>query len=349
MKLFIQVPCLNEEKTLPAVIAELPRAIDGVDEIYTLVIDDGSTDRTAEVAQEIGVDYILKNAGNCGLAQTFAKGIDVCLLLGADLILNTDGDNQYCGANIPQLVAPLLENRADIVIGCRDVANHAEFSGLKKFLHQFGSHVVNRLANVSVPDVTSGFRALNRRAAMHLIMMTMFSYTIEMLIQAGRRGLRLFWVPIQVNPATRPSRLFRSKRHFIIMQIKTILKVYLYYCPMRFFGWLVAFLVTVALLSFARLSYYLWFVDGDFAKFKIGSGLLLLFSLLLAVIFIVSGLLGQIMTGQRYVMEDIRYRIINNQDNQNRLLAEYHLITAPQFFRWKSYQYSPESRQTLST
>ena len=347
MKLFIQIPCFNEEATLPAVISELPRVIDGVDEIYTIVIDDGSTDRTAEVAQEIGVDYILKNAGNCGLAQTFAKGIDVCLLLGADLIVNTDGDNQYFGADIPQLVAPLLENRADIVIGCRDIANHEEFSGLKKFLHQVGSYVVNWLSNVSIPDVTSGFRALNRRAAMHLIMMTMFSYTIEMLIQAGRRGLRLFWVPIQVNPAYRPSRLFRSNSHFIIMQLKTMLKVYLYYCPLRFFSWLVAFLGIVVLLSLARLSYYLLFVGEDFAKFKIGTGLLLLFCLLLAVIFIVSGFLGQIMTGQRYVMEDIRYRILNNQDTQKRLLAEYDLIAAPQFFRWKRYQYSPQPRQTL--
>lgn len=347
MKLFIQVPCFNEEKTLPAVIAELPRAIDGADEIYTLVIDDGSTDRTIEVAQEIGVDYILKNPGNCGLAQTFGKGMDVCLLLGADIIVNTDGDNQYCGADIPQLVAPILENRADIVVGCRDIDNHTEFSGLKKFLHRFGSYAVSRLAKVSIPDVTSGFRALDRRAAMHLIMMTMFSYTIEMLIQAGRRGLRLFWVPTRVNPATRPSRLFRSNSHFIIMQLKTIFKVYLYYCPMRFFGWLVAFLGMVALLSLARLSYFLWFAGEDFAKFKIGTGLLLLLCLLLGVIFIVSGLLGQIMTGQRHVMEDIRYRILNNQDNQKRLLAEYDLITAPQFFRWKSYQYSPPSRQTL--
>ena len=279
LKLFIQIPCHNEQETLPKVIADLPKKIEGIDEIYTLVIDDGSTDRTIEVARGVGVDYVLRNSRNIGLAKTFARGVEMCLSLGADIIVNTDGDNQYVGNDIAKLVIPILKKEAEIVIGCRDIVNHGEFSLTKKLFQKIGSYVVSRLANSKIPDTTSGFRAIVRSAAIQNVVIGNFSYTLEMLIQASRGGLKVSWVPIRVNPQTRPSRLLRSNTHFISNQLKSMFLAYLFYCPMRFFGWLAGISLIFALAGSVRIAYYLWFSAETIQKFKSGTGLFVLFFL----------------------------------------------------------------------
>lgn len=314
MNLFIQIPCYNEEDTLAMVLADLPREIPGIDRIYTIILDDGSTDRTVNVAKESGVDYILSNPVNIGLAQTFFRGIDACLQAGADIIVNTDADNQYQGKDIARLVAPILDGSADIVVGCRDIRNHKEFSRTKKYLQAGGGFVVRNLSGVPVKDVTSGFRAYRKNAAMRLAVMSNFSYTLETLIQAGKNGLAVISVPVGVNPQTRPSRLFRSNSHFILQQIKTIFSAYLFYCPMRFFGALAVLFGAVSVVCMVRLSYYLLWVDPEFVKFKTGTGFLCLFALILTVICIVSGLFGSVLTGLRLLLEDLRYRIRSDSD-----------------------------------
>ncbi|MBW1989023.1 MAG: glycosyltransferase family 2 protein [Deltaproteobacteria bacterium] len=335
MKLFIQIPCYNERDTLPAVLADLPREIDGVDEIYTLVVDDGSTDGTAEKARELGVDFVLQNPGNLGLAQSFVRGMESCLNLGADIIVHTDGDNQYQGADIPRLAAPVLQGEADMVVGCRDISGHPEFSRTKKLLQKLGSAVVRRLSGTGVPDATSGFRAFSRRAALRLCVMNMFSHTLETLIQAGECGLRVAWVPVGTNPKTRPSRLFSSNFQFIKNQLMVLFSSYLFYRPKRFFGLLSAGSGLVALAGSARIAYYLAFAPPDMIKFKTGTGLLVLFALILCVLFAVSGLFASVFTGHRFLLEDIRFRVRAAQPPSASLVDNRDLYAAPEFFRWK--------------
>ena len=334
MNLFIQIPCLNEEKTLPLVVADLPRKIEGIDEIYTLVIDDGSTDSTVEVATNLGVDYIVKNGRNLGLAESYSKGLGACLSLGADIIVNTDGDNQYVGEDIPRLVKPILEQQADMVVGCRDIDGHAEFSRIKKYLQKIGSKVVSRISGTSVPDVTSGFRAISRNAAMKFSIFSKFSYTVDTLIQAGRTGMNVDCIPIRTNPSLRESRLFKSIPGFIIRQLEIMFKVYLFYCPMRFFLWLASISFAVTVLTALRISYFLFFAGSENLKFKEGSGLLLLFSAIVAVLFIVGGLLGSVLSGSRLLMLDIRSRIRNMEIQQNVPLPDLDIVTNSNFFEW---------------
>lgn len=334
MKLFIQIPCLNEERTLPSVIADLPRKIEGIDEIYTLVIDDGSTDKTVEVAKRLGVDYIVRNGRNLGLAKSFSKGLEASLFLGADIIVNTDGDNQYKGADIAKLVKPILERHCDVVVGCRDIDKQGEFSWIKKILERLGSNVVRRLSGTNVPDTTSGFRAISRMAAIRFSIMSSFSYTLEMLIQAGRTGLKLDWVPIRTNPKSRDSRLFRSNVSFIFQQLKTLLIVYIFYCPMRFFNWLASVSFVVSVLMALRIIYFLWLADPTQLKFKTGSGILLLFSSIATVLFFITGLLSSILSGLRFLVIDIRSRTRNIELRQNIIPSDLHIITAPEFFKW---------------
>lgn len=307
MKLFIQIPCFNEEDTLAETIAALPRRIDGVDEIRTLVIDDGSSDRTIETAKRLGIDYIVVNPRNMGLAKTFAAGMDACLHLGADVIVNTDGDNQYRGEGICTLVEPIVLNRCDIVVGCRDIVNHQEFSGTKKFLQVLGSKVVSRLAKLNVPDVTSGFRAFSRRAAMRLCMYSRFSYTLETLIQAGRSNLQVECVASEVNGKRRESRLAKSVRQFVSMQAKTILHVYLVYCPAQFFAALALASMAVSLACAYRVGGFLWFVAPELQKFKTGTGLLLAVSALFGLIFAISSVAGVVIGRLRMLLEENRY------------------------------------------
>lgn len=215
MKLIVQIPCFNEENTLPQTVKDIPRIIPGVDTVEILIIDDGSTDRTVEVAQMLGVDHIVRNKKNQGLARTFRTGLNACLDLGADIIVNTDGDNQYAGADIPKLVQPIIEGRAEIVVGDRRTELQPHFSRSKKALQKLGSAVVRRLSDVDVPDAVSGFRAISRDAALRLNIISPFSYTVEMLIQAGKKHLAVTSVPVGTNPKTRESRLFRSIPKFI--------------------------------------------------------------------------------------------------------------------------------------
>ena len=235
MKLVIQIPCLNEEETLPATIADLPRAIPGISSIEVIVIDDGSTDRTAEVALASGAHEVVRNKRNLGLAASFQRGIETALARGADLIVNTDGDNQYRGADVTALIAPILSGAADIVIGDRRLAERRQFGAIKTRLQQLGSAVVSSLAGVTVPDAVSGFRALSSQAAVRLTILSRFSYTTEMIIQAGNRQMRIESVPVATNRVTRPPRLFKSMRGFIAAQAVTMIRMYAMYRPMRFF------------------------------------------------------------------------------------------------------------------
>ena len=233
-KLIIQIPCLNEEETLAQTLADLPRAIAGVDEIEALVIDDGSTDRTVEIARANGA-AVLSNGVNMGLARSFQRGLDACLRRGADIIVNTDGDNQYCGADIAKLVAPILAGKADIVVGDRQTGTIEHFSPLKRSLQKAGSRVVGGLAGAEIADAVSGFRAFTRDAAMSVTVRSTFSYTTETLIQAGRKNLHIASVPVRTNKVERPSRLFRSIPQFLTRTGRTMLRAYAMYEPLKIF------------------------------------------------------------------------------------------------------------------
>src|SRR3954463_14846860 len=235
MKLIIQIPCLNEEATLPATLADLPREMPGVDVVEWLIIDDGSTDRTVEVAREHGVDHIVRLTNNKGLAAGFPAGPAPCLKLGADVIVNTDADNQYMGSDIPKLVAPIVEGRADLVVGDREVEKIAHFSPLKISLQKLGSWVVRQASNTTVPDTTSGFRAYNREAALQVAVVSKFTYTLETIIQAGKFLVATDHVPVRTNPKTRESRLFPSMWSYVRRNSVSILRIYSQYEPLRVF------------------------------------------------------------------------------------------------------------------
>jgi glycosyltransferase involved in cell wall biosynthesis len=252
MKLVIQIPCLNEEATLPVTLADLPRSLPGVDVIEILVIDDGSTDRTGEVARANGVHRVLRFASRRGLAHAFDAGLRESLSMGADLIVNTDADNQYQGADIGKLVEPILARRADMVVGTRPIDSIAHFSPLKKVLQRLGSGVVRRLANSDVPDATSGFRAYSREAALRLTVLTGFTYTLETLIQASQKNITIAHVPIRVNGKLRESRLFRGMGSYVTRSVGTMLRVYLLYQPLRFFLTLAAVFAAGSLVLLAR-------------------------------------------------------------------------------------------------
>jgi len=256
VKLIVQIPCFNEAETLPAVLADLPAAVPGVDCIETLIIDDGSTDDTSAVAQELGVTHILRHTGNKGLAHSFQDGLIACLRLGADVIVNTDGDNQYPGRYIPDLVAPILDQTADLVIGDRQTGTVEDFSPLKKLLQTWGSWVVRVVSGARVLDAPSGFRAYSREAALRLNLLTDYTYTLETIIQAGKKGLSIASVPIKVNPQTRESRLIRSDWSYVKRQAVTILRLYAFYEPLRTFLYLSAPFFAVGLFLLGRFAYY---------------------------------------------------------------------------------------------
>ena len=343
MKLFIQIPCLNEERTLPHVIAGLPTSIPHIDEIRLLIVDDGSTDKTVETAKKLGVDYIVSNGKTLGLAKSFSKGLDACLSLGADIIVNTDGDNQYAGADIAKLVNPIVEGKSDIVIGCRDIVGHSEFSWLKKFLQRWGSKVVRSMSGINIPDATSGFRGINRTAAIKFSIMSNFSYTIEMLVQAVRIGLKVSWIPVRTNAKLRESRLFKSNTSFVINQLTTIVKTYVFYSPIRFFGWLSLISFAASTLLSLRIFYFLWFFEDDF-KFKTGSGVLLLFFSITTVLFFVAGTLGAVLSGLRNLIIDLRSRFRNFELQQNIDLFEIDIFTTSKFSKWADYGKDKKSR-----
>ena len=262
MKLIIQIPCLNEEEQLPTSIGALPRHVDGFDVVEWLVIDDGSTDRTVEVARELGVDHIVKLTSNKGLAFAFQAGLDAALKLGADVIVNTDADNQYDATDIPALAAPILEGSADMVVGDRDVMSVEGFSVVKRRLQRLGSWVVRRASDTTVPDATSGFRAYNREAALGLTVVSKFTYTLESLIQAGKSLVAVESVKVGTNPSMRESRLFGSMWTYIRRNMLAIFRIYTSYEPLAVFTRIAALLLVASLAAWSPFLYS-WLVDGD--------------------------------------------------------------------------------------
>lgn len=261
MKLIIQIPCHNEEMTLPATIADIPREVEGFDEVKLLVIDDGSTDRTAQVARELGVHFIVTNKHKQGLAGAFRRGLEECLILGADVIVNTDGDNQYAGKDIAKLVQPILAHEADMVIGDRQTHKISHFPLFKRFLQWFGSAIVRKFSGIQVPDAVSGFRAFSRTAALRMNIVSAFSYTIETIIQAGHKNITVVSVAVETNPKTRESRLFSSVHAFIYQQVSTIIRMYTMYHPLRVFMSTGLALLLIGTYPIARFIYY--YLNGD--------------------------------------------------------------------------------------
>jgi glycosyltransferase involved in cell wall biosynthesis len=278
MKLIVQIPCYNEEHTLPGTIADIPRQIDGIDQVELMIIDDGSTDRTVEAAAELGIDHIIINKKNLGLARTFRKGLDECLKRGADIIVNTDGDNQYYGGDIPKLVEPIVQAKADIVVGDRQTSTIPHFSPFKKLLQRVGSATVRRLSGTDVTDTVSGFRAFSREAAIRINIVSPFSYTIENIIQAGKKHMAIASVPIRTNPKTRESRLFKSIPKFIERQLSSMLRMYLMYQPLRFFAYIALALTFIGLIPITRFLIYYFMGDGSghIQSLILGSVLLLI-------------------------------------------------------------------------
>ena len=280
-KLIVQIPCFNESETIAATIGDIPRDVPGVDVVEVLVIDDGSTDCTVEAARAAGADHIVENGANKGLASTFQRGLDEALRRGADIIVNTDGDNQYCGADIAALAAPVVAGDADMTIGDRRTQEIAHFSPLKKFLQKHGSRLVSRLADTDVVDAVSGFRAFSRDAAMGVTVRSTFSYTTETLIQAGRKRLTIVSVPVRTNKVDRPSRLFRSIPHFIMRTGRTMIRSYAMYEPLKIFMAAGVCLMALGALPVVRfLVYYaLGNGDGKIQSLLIGGVLILMGSI----------------------------------------------------------------------
>ncbi|MBN2160427.1 MAG: glycosyltransferase family 2 protein [Spirochaetes bacterium] len=306
MKLIIQIPCYNEEKTLPTALRELPRRLPGIDTIEWLVIDDGSTDRTVEVAKRHGVDHVVSFKKNRGLAEGFKAGMDACISLGADIIVNTDADNQYNAGDIPKLIQPILDGKADYVIGARPIAEIRHFSIIKKLLQKFGSYVVRRVSNTDIPDAPSGFRAISRDAAMKLNVFNAYTYTLETIIQAGRKNMAITWVPVRVNEDLRPSRLVKSIPSYIKRSVITIFRIFAVYEPFSFFIGIGVALFLIGVGIGIRFLYY----------FITGAGTGHIQSLILASILIVMGfqsmlaaLIVDLMSVNRMLLEDIQYRL----------------------------------------
>jgi glycosyltransferase involved in cell wall biosynthesis len=314
MKVFVQIPCLNEEETLPAVLSSIPTSIPGVDEVVILVIDDGSTDRTLEVAREHGVTHFVHHTRNMGLARSFRDGVHYALSHGADIVVNTDGDNQYPQDKIPELIAPLLAKEADIAIGDRQTHKISHFSRGKKFMQKAGSQVVNIAASTNLPDAASGFRAYSKQSLFQLNVVTQFSYTMETIIQAGNKRLKIASVPIDTNPKTRESRLFSSSGQHVSKSAQAILRSYVMFKPFGFFATVALVLFVVAMIPFVRYLILLLTTD------LVGSQHLQ--SLLLGVVFLVGALLS------------VALGVLADLQRTNRVLAEETLE------RLKELQYS---------
>ncbi|MBO66072.1 MAG: glycosyltransferase family 2 protein [Actinomycetota bacterium] len=308
MRLVIQIPCFNEAETLPTTLGDLPRAVNGFDDVLWVVIDDGSSDRTAEIAEAHGADMVVQLANNKGLAVAFQAGLDASLQLGADVIVNTDADNQYAASDIPRLVEPIRNGDADLVVGTRDIANHEEFSLLKKWLQRVGSWVVRQASATHVSDVTSGFRAYSKEAALQVNVVSQFTYTLESLIQAGRSNLKVADVPIGVNPTTRPSRLFHSKRQYVRRSAGTISRVYAMHKPLRFFNIPAALFAAVGLILFGRFGWYYLSAGGEG---HIQSLIVGAVCLLVSVQMLMLGLLADLLRTNRVITERVLRRVRN--------------------------------------
>jgi len=305
-KLIIQIPCFNEEETLPATVRDLPRAIDGIDTIEYLVIDDGSRDRTSDVARELGVHHVIRFTNNKGLARAFSAGIDHALALGADIIVNTDADNQYVGADIERLVGPILEGRADMVIGDRQPETIAHFSPIKKRLQHWGSWVVRQLSGTEVPDTTSGFRAYSREAALRMNVVSEFTYTLETIIQAGKQSVAIDHVPVRTNPMLRRSRLYGTMGGYVKRSAATILRVYTMYEPLKMFSYAGAVIFALGLVPGVRFLFL--FLAGE-SQGHVQSLILSAVLIILGFQIFVLGVIADLIGANRKLIEGVLYRV----------------------------------------
>ncbi len=306
-KLIIQIPCFNEEATLGLTLAELPRQVPGVDRVEWLIINDGSTDRTVEVARSHGVDHIVSFEHNQGLAKAFMAGLEASLKAGADIIVNTDADNQYCAADIPALIEPIVLGQAEIVIGARPIRRMKHFSSVKKFLQEFGSWVVRIVSNTDIPDAPSGFRALSRNAALQINVFNSYTYTLEMIIQAGQKGMAITSVPIRTNGYLRPSRLVKSIPAYIRRSILTILRIFMTYKPLKFFFFLGSIPFTLGTLLGVRWL-VLFFMEGTL-RARVPSLVLAAILILIGFQLWIFGLVADLMSVNRRILEDIQLRL----------------------------------------
>jgi glycosyltransferase involved in cell wall biosynthesis len=329
MKLIIQIPCYNEAQTLPQTVADLPTHLDGIDAIELLIIDDGSRDETVAVAQAVGVHHIVHHPRNLGLAQAFATGLEAALARGADIIVNTDADNQYVGAEISRLIEPILAGRAQLVIGDRGVGKLTAFSPTKRLLQQLGSWVVAQAAAVPVPDAASGFRALTRDVALRTLVLSDYSYTLETLIQAGARRVAIEFVPIRTNPVTRPSRLQRDIWHFLSNQTVTILRAYTLYRPLRAFSTIGGCAVLLGVLLGLRFLYFLIIGEGNG---HIQSLILTAILLILGFQVIMMGVLADLIGFNRKIQEEALYRLRRLEQGQARPTSLDHTLFTPDHF-----------------
>lgn len=306
MKLIIQIPCYNEAQILPKTIAELPETVDGFEQVEVLVIDDGSTDATAKVARENGADHVVHLSRHRGLAQAYASGLDACLRLGADVIVNTDADNQYKAKDIVKLVEPILEGNSEMVIGDRGVRTIEHFKPHKRFLQRIGSRVVSTTAGFEIPDATSGFRAITRQVALETMVLSNYSYTLETLIQAGAKKTRVSFVPIETNPPERPSRLFRNIRNYLVNSSVTIMRSFTMYRALRIFTMISIVMLLIGLAIGIR--FLINYFQGT------GSGMVQ--SLILAAIFLIVGfitfligLIADLVSFNRKILEEVLIRL----------------------------------------
>lgn len=306
MKLIIQIPCYNEAETLEVALNDLPKHIDGIDEIEYLIINDGSTDNTVEVAKRWGVHYVVNFKRNKGLAKGFMAGLDTCLRNNADIIVNTDADNQYNGEDIENLIKPILEGKADIVIGERPIDKTEHFSPLKKKLQHFGSWVVRKASNTDIPDAPSGFRAYSREAALKINVVNNYTYTLETIVQAGQNRFAITSVPIRTNPELRESRLFNSMFGYVKKSMVTIIRSFVMYKPLRFFLSLGIIVIAIGLAFIVRFLYYylLGLGNGHVQSLILSTTLIII-----GFLTIITGLQADIIAANRKLLEDIQYRV----------------------------------------
>ena len=318
-KLIIQVPCYNEQETLSVTLAELPRVVEGFETVEWLVIDDGSSDRTVDVARRSGADHIVSLPHNQGLAKAFMAGIEASLKAGADVIVNTDADNQYSAASIPALVRPILDGSAQIVVGARPISQIDEFSVVKKALQRLGSAVVRLASGTRIPDAPSGFRAFHRDAALRLYVFGSYTYTLETIIQAGRKNIPIVSVPVDVNPATRPSRLVRSIPSYVYRSVLSIARIFVLYKPFRFFFVLASFVALPGVILGSR--FILNYLNGNGAG-HIQSLILAAILIVTAMVIFVAGVLSDLTASNRLLLEEVRMRLLRREVSDARDLAD---------------------------